>query len=137
MNEDQIIGAMEREIWEHDSQPMPRMDQLDPEQREACRAQATAAWNAAKAALADAGMVIVPREPTSEMLDAAGKTPGIQAINARISFMSLARNIPLPPEFSRPNSPLEQAWRAMIASAPNYRSEVDVIADSLHKTEKR
>lgn len=55
------------------------------------------------------------REPTEAMIRAADDTPGIQAVDNCI-VISKAHGIGLPEEHQSPNSPLQQAWRAMIDS---------------------
>ena len=80
MNEDQIIEAIGRAL-------KPYIKNTG--------APALAAWDAAKAALAEAGIVCVPREPTPEMI-AAGREL-------------------LPGEFP------EDYYAAMIAAAPDQR----------------
>jgi hypothetical protein len=51
------------------------------------------------------------------MIQAAANTPGIKAIDASSSIMQLRGN-PLNPKHFETGSPLQQAWRAMLATAP-------------------
>jgi hypothetical protein len=67
--------------------------------------------------VAPPGWQLVPIGPTTEMLDAAANTEGIKACNAVLAthFARLRDNVPLWPDG---NPPLQQAWAAMLAAAP-------------------
>lgn len=56
------------------------------------------------------------REPTEAMCEAAQGTPGVQAIDKMLLWAHV-HGEHLPEEHHEPNSPLQQAWRAMIQSA--------------------
>lgn len=66
---------------------------------------------------APAGFKLVPIEATPEMITAGGQTPGIRAIDGA-SQMHQLRGNPLPADAFATDSPLAQAWRAMLDAAP-------------------
>lgn len=68
------------------------------------------------------GWKLVPLEPTPEMTAAAAATPGIQAIDGA-SQVHQARGYPLPASAFLDGSPLEQAWRAMLAASPTLNEQ--------------
>ena len=57
--------------------------------------------------------IAVMREPTLEMLKVASETEGIKAVDSCI-HMSAIHGMPLGEKHLPPNSPLKQAWQAMI-----------------------
>lgn len=88
-------------------------------------------------------MVIVPREPTKAMLDAAGALPAIRLINAWCAEMQIVRG--RQPNFNADDPPLAQAYRAMLSAAPQNtaaaqaNSEGNLVRDRLsdHMTTTR
>jgi hypothetical protein len=64
------------------------------------------------------GWKLVPVEPTPEMIRAAASTPGMKAIDDSSAIMQL-RGYPLDKKHFEAGSPLQQAWRAMLAAAPS------------------
>lgn len=62
------------------------------------------------------GMVLVPREPTEEMLEAAAATPGMKAASDAM-VLHQARGYGFDAGSFVDGSPLEQAYRAMIRKA--------------------
>lgn len=63
-----------------------------------------------------ADMVLVPREPTQVMIDAAAATPGMKAANDTMTLHQ-ARGYGFKAGAFDDGSPLHQAWRAMVDAA--------------------
>lgn len=92
------------------------------------RDAACAAWNAAKAALAEAGMVIVPREPTLEMIAAGQAADWVGEAESRAGLSIMPDIVP---EYVYVDATGELSglgeihrpgiWRAMIDAAPDQR----------------
>lgn len=89
-----------------------------PEPVERHAAALTAARALATLTSAPAGWKLVPIEPTAEMVEAAGKTPGMRAIDSASATHQL-RGYPLPVEAFADGSALHQAYRAMLSAAPS------------------
>ena len=84
--------------------------------REVCRMAARAAIDAHKAALAEAGYVIVPREPTDTMMAAALVDPVTEAVDGLIMF-ARAHGAHLPAKYRGNNIPLKRWYRTMVGAA--------------------
>lgn len=80
--------------------------------------QKRASLSTSKQAGGAEGWQLVPIEPTAEMIEAAGNTPGMQAIDSASATHQLRGN-PLPAAAFADGSPLHQAYRAMLAAAPS------------------
>ncbi len=61
-------------------------------------------------------MVLVPREPTQAMIDAAAETPGMVAASSAME-MHQVRGYGFAEGSFDAGSPLHQAWRAMLEVA--------------------
>ena len=76
------------------------------------------------------GAVLVPREPTNAMIEAAAATSGMKACNDALGLYQ-ARGYNLDQAAFRDGSPLHQAWRAMVdtaALAPPQPVDMGVVA---------
>jgi hypothetical protein len=90
--DEQMVERVARALWEADGLGVNgnawRWETIDAATKEPSLKRARAAIAAHKAAWQDAGYVLVPREPTTEMLDALSTDP-----NLRPSYEDLWRQV--------------------------------------------
>lgn len=140
--DEKIIEAMARAMYESrggvlrpkqdHASPLPGYDKLDIRLKDYLRAHARAAWDAAKATLAGAGTAqMEPSASTRFAKHVKANHPGGHNFEIKmVAIQSIAAR-----------RAIEEAYRdgfiAGIAVAPDQRSEADIIADLLHKAEKK
>lgn len=94
--------------------------------------EAPSATPAASPAASPADMVLVPREPTRDMLDAGAQTPAMLAIGNASTITQLRSGVSLPPETFKDGPAMLQAYRAMIAAAPKLAATAQPAAPLDH-----
>jgi hypothetical protein len=73
-----------------------------------------------------AGLKLVPIDPTPTMWNAAVNTPGIKSVNDLIASRAPRHNL-----WDNANPPLMQAWRAMLAAAPQAAPVEKAMIDAI------